>query len=156
MIKIFHQIIKLLIWHRKIFPNFSNCSCFWKANLKTFIKPTLTILCIIIPWICPELSKVHIKGEIHEFLWEVSDGENVKSDSNSDWDTAIVGADSSVVANLEGVEDGGDVERAGGCDVQQGGEAEREQEGEPAHGSDVAARADLCQLRMAATTVNIM
>ena len=70
------------------------------------------------PWICPKLSKVHIKGEIHEFLWEVSDGENVKSDSNSDRDTAIVWSDSSVVANLEGVQNGGDVDRAGGRGVQ--------------------------------------
>ena len=109
----------------------------------------------LIPWICPELSEVHVKGKIHEFLWEVSDGENVKSDSNSDWGTAIVRSDSSVVANLEGVEDGRDVKRAGGRDVQEWGEGEREEDGEAGHGSDVAATTDLCQLRLAALTLRI-
>ena len=73
----------------------------------------------VLPWISPELSEVHIKGKIHEFLREVPDGENVKGDSNSDRGAPIVWSDSSVVTNLERVEDGGDIDRAGGCDVEQ-------------------------------------
>ena len=43
----------------------------------------------------------------------------MKGDSNSDRWSAIVWSDSSVVTNLERVEDGGDIDGAGGCDVEQ-------------------------------------
>ena len=52
----------------------------------------------------PELSKVHVEGEVHELLRQLSDRENIERDSHSDWDTTIVRSDSSVITNLEGVE----------------------------------------------------
>ena len=67
----------------------------------------------LLPRVNPELSKVHVKREVHELLREVSDGENIKSDSDSDGSSPVVRSHPPVVANLEGVEDVGDVDWAG-------------------------------------------
>ena len=49
----------------------------------------------------PELPEVHVEGEVHELLRELSDGEDVEGDAHRDGDAAIVGPDSPVVANLK-------------------------------------------------------
>ena len=56
-------------------------------------------------WIVPELSEVHVEGEVHELLRQVSDGEHVEGDSYCDRLSAIVWTNSSVVTNLERVQD---------------------------------------------------
>ena len=53
----------------------------------------------------PELSEVHVEGEVHVLLGQVADGEDVEGDTDRDGDAAVVGPHSPVVANLEGVKD---------------------------------------------------
>ena len=103
------------------------------------------------PWICPKLSKVHIKGKIHEFLRKVSDGENIKSDSDSNWSPSIVWSHPSVITNLERIQNVWDVDRAGVCGDQHGGEGE--EEGEGGHVSDVGGISGLSLLRVAAVNI---
>ena len=58
----------------------------------------------------PKLAKVHVKGEVHVFLREVTNAEDVEADPHRDGDAAVVGPHSPVVANLEGVKDVWDVD----------------------------------------------
>ena len=58
----------------------------------------------------PKLAKVHVKGEVHVLLAEVTDAEDVEADSNSDGDAAIVGPDSLVITHHELIEDCGDID----------------------------------------------
>ena len=55
----------------------------------------------VLPGVRPELPEVHVEGEVHELLREVADAEDVECDSHRDWLASVVGADSSVVTNLE-------------------------------------------------------
>ena len=89
--------------------NLSKSPSLSNANLRHLDCEKCSLNFIILPWISPELSKVHIEGEIHELLRQVPDGENVESHSDSDRLASIVGSDSSVITNLEGVEDVGDI-----------------------------------------------
>ena len=58
----------------------------------------------------PKLAKVHVKGEVHVLLAEVTDAEDVKADAHRDGDAAIVGPDPLVITHHELIEDGGDVD----------------------------------------------
>ena len=58
----------------------------------------------------PKLAKVHVKGEVHVLLAEVTDAEDVEADSHSDGDTAIVGPDSLVITHHELIEDCGHID----------------------------------------------
>ena len=49
----------------------------------------------------PKLAKVHVKGEVHVLLAEVTDAEDVEADSHRDGDAAVVGSDSFVVTHHE-------------------------------------------------------
>ena len=49
----------------------------------------------------PKLAKVHVKGEVHVLLAEVTDAEDVKADAHRDGDAAVVGPHPPVVADLE-------------------------------------------------------
>ena len=53
----------------------------------------------------PKLAKVHVKGEVHVLLAEVTDAEDVEADAHRDGDAAIVGSHPPVVADLERVQD---------------------------------------------------
>ena len=82
--------------------SFSRSTCLSKASLKTQIFSTLYFsLARVLPGICPELPEVHVEGEVHELLREVADAEDVEGDPDGDWLASVVGADSSVVTNLE-------------------------------------------------------
>ena len=61
-------------------------------------------------WITPELSEVHVEGEVHVLLAEVADAENVEADADCDRDAAVVGPHPPVVADLERVQDVWDVD----------------------------------------------
>ena len=58
----------------------------------------------------PKLAKVHVKGEVHVLLAEVTDAEDVEADPHRDGDAAVVGPHPPVVADLEGIEDVWDVD----------------------------------------------
>ena len=45
--------------------------------------------------------KVHIKGEVHELLREVLDGEDEEGDADGDGISAVVGTNPSVIADLD-------------------------------------------------------
>ena len=49
----------------------------------------------------PKLAKVHVKGEVHVLLAEVTDAEDVEADPHCDGDAAVVGSDSFVVTHHE-------------------------------------------------------
>ena len=56
-------------------------------------------------WITPELTEVHVKGEVHVFLREVTNAEDVEADAHRDGDAAVVGPHPPVVADLEVVQE---------------------------------------------------
>ena len=58
----------------------------------------------------PKLAKVHVKGEVHVLLAEVTDAEDVEADAHRDGDAAIVGPHPPIVADLERVQDVRDVD----------------------------------------------
>ena len=59
----------------------------------------------------PKLAKVHVKGEVHVLLAEVTDAEDVEADAHRDGDPAIVGPHPLVITHHELIEDGGDIDR---------------------------------------------
>ena len=72
-----------------------------KSQSEKQIFSTLNVFLFrVLPGICPELPEVHVEGEVHELLREVTDAEDVEGDSHGDWLASVVGADSSVVTNL--------------------------------------------------------
>lgn len=56
------------------------------------------------------MSEVHVKGEVHVFLRELTDGQDIERHPHSDRDPSIVGSDPLVVADHELVEDATDVD----------------------------------------------
>ena len=48
----------------------------------------------------PELSEVHVEGEVHELLADLGHREDIESDSHRYWITSIVWPHSSVIINL--------------------------------------------------------
>ena len=59
----------------------------------------------------PKLAKVHVKGEVHVLLAEVTDAEDVEADAHCDGDAAVVGSDPLVITHHELIEDSGDIDR---------------------------------------------
>ena len=53
----------------------------------------------------PKLAKVHVKGEVHVLLAEVTDAEDEERHPDCDGDAAIVGPHPTVVADLEIVQE---------------------------------------------------
>ena len=52
-------------------PQFFQLILFLKSQSENIYYIIIYYICKtvdLIPWICPELSEVHIKGKIHEFL----------------------------------------------------------------------------------------
>ena len=58
----------------------------------------------------PKLAKVHVKGEVHVLLAEVTDAEDVEADAHCDGDAAVVGSDPLVITHHELIEDSGDID----------------------------------------------
>ena len=58
----------------------------------------------------PKLSEVHVKGEVHVFLRELTDGQDIERHPHGDRDPSIVRSDPVVVADHELVEDATDVD----------------------------------------------
>ena len=78
--------------------------------------------------------EVHVKGEVHELLADLAEGEDVEADPHGDGRPPIVGTHPAVVADLEPREEGGDVEALRGVQGEgEGGEegAEEEPYGHP-------------------------
>ena len=61
----------------------------------------------------PKLAKVHVEGEVHVLLAEVTNAEDVEAHAHCDGDAAVVGADSLVIADHELIEDGRNIDWLG-------------------------------------------
>ena len=53
------------------------------------------------PGVCPELTEVHVEGEVHELLGELANAEDIEGDTDSDGRPPIIGTHSPVIANLK-------------------------------------------------------
>ena len=49
----------------------------------------------------PELTEVHVEGEVHELFGELADAEDVEGDSDSDGRSPVIWTDSPIISNLK-------------------------------------------------------
>ena len=85
---------------------FIDKECVWNPDEPDVLRPDNQLLQVLRPLkrqsgVGPELAEVHVEGEVHELLWELTDAEDVEGDPDCDWLASIVGTDSTIIANLK-------------------------------------------------------